>query len=95
MVFINKGYISRLLLIVHRCECECAWFVPICQPCDDLVTYSGCTPPSPIVSWDQLQPPPRDPEKGKRFQIINGWMDGWMFTTLLFLFKFYDLENIL
>ncbi len=45
-------------LICYRCECECDWlFVSICQPCDELATCPVCTPPSPSVSWDWLQPP--------------------------------------
>ena len=36
----------------------------ICQPCDELATYPGCTPPSATVSWGRLQPR-CDPEKNK------------------------------
>lgn len=32
------------------------WLFVSCQPCDELLTCSGCTLPSPIVSWDWLQP---------------------------------------
>ncbi len=53
------------------CECEGEWlFVSICQACDKLVTCPGCTPPSPNVSWDRLQPP-HNPAKDKWSLRIN------------------------
>lgn len=45
--------------------------VCLCQPCDELETYPGCTLPSPNVSWDQLRPPLWP---WKWFQIMDGWI---------------------
>ena len=54
---------------------ECEWlFFLICQPCDEQMTYPGCTPPLAPMSAGISSSPP-DPEKDKRLQTRDGGMD--------------------
>ncbi len=70
------GWLVSLNCLQCEYKCELLFF-SICQPCDELVTYLGWTPPSPNVSWDWLQPP-HDSVKDKRLLIMN---ELWQYTV--------------
>ena len=46
---------------------------------DELMTYPSCTPPSPSITWDLIQPP----VALKRIIIQFLTMDGWMYCKYL------------
>lgn len=54
-----RGFTVGTLSTERKRDC---FFVPTCQPCDELLTFPGCTLPLASVSWGRLQPP-CDPAK--------------------------------
>ena len=76
----EENVVNRSLSIVHVVWLW-VWMV-VCSYMSALwLTDLNCTPPSPSISWDRLQPPPpspaRDPEKDKQFQMTDGCFMIW------------------